>query len=120
MTSNVRIYSYSSCTTCKKALKWLTENKIEYELIDIALCPPNKEILIDAISQLGERKKIFNTSGLSYRKLGSKLVKAMSDSEAIEALAVDGKLIKRPFAITQEGRILVGFSPSIWGEFLLN
>ena len=119
MTSNVRIYSYSSCTTCKKALKWLSENKIEYELIDIALCPPSKEILIDAISQLGERKKIFNTSGLSYRSLGSDVVKAMSDSEALEALAVDGKLIKRPFLITETGKILVGFKPELWSDILL-
>ena len=119
MTSNVRIYSYSSCTTCKKALKWLNENKIEYELIDIALCPPNKEILIDAISQLGERKKIFNTSGVSYRSLGSDVVKAMSDSEALAALAVDGKLIKRPFLITETGKILVGFKPELWSDILL-
>ena len=119
MTSNVRIYSYSSCTTCKKALKWLIENKIEYELIDIALCPPNKEILIDAISQLGERKKIFNTSGVSYRSLGSEVVKAMSDSEALEALAIDGKLIKRPFLITETGKILVGFKPELWSDILL-
>jgi len=119
MTSNVRIYSYSSCTTCKKALKWLNENKIEYELIDIALCPPSKEILIDAISQLGERKKIFNTSGVSYRSLGSEVVKAMSDSEALEALVVDGKLIKRPFLITETGKILVGFKPEIWSDILL-
>ena len=119
MTSNVRIYSYSSCTTCKKALKWLNENKIEYELIDIALCPPSKEILIDAISQLGERKKIFNTSGVSYRSLGSDVVKAMSDSEALAALAVDGKLIKRPFLITETGKILVGFKPELWSDILL-
>ena len=119
MTSNVRIYSYSSCTTCKKALKWLNENKIEYELIDIALCPPSKEILIDAISQLGERKKIFNTSGVSYRSLGSDVVKAMSDSEVLEALAVDGKLIKRPFLITETGKILVGFKPELWSDILL-
>jgi len=119
MTSNVRIYSYSSCTTCKKALKWLIDNKIEYELIDIALCPPNKEILIDAISQLGERKKIFNTSGVSYRSLGSEVVKAMSDPEALEALAIDGKLIKRPFLITETGKILVGFKPELWSDILL-
>ncbi len=119
MTSNVRIYSFSSCTTCKKALKWLNENKIEYELIDIALCPPSKEILIDAISQLGERKKIFNTSGVSYRSLGSVVVKAMSDPEALEALAIDGKLIKRPFLITETGKILVGFKPELWSDILL-
>ena len=88
-----------------KALKWLNDHQIAFKLIDIALSPPKKEILIDAISQLGDRKKIFNTSGLSYRKLGASFVKAMSDSEAIAALAADGKLIKRPFLITSKGEI---------------
>lgn len=31
----MKVYCYSKCTTCKKALKWLDDNKIEYELIDI-------------------------------------------------------------------------------------
>ncbi len=119
MTPKVRIYSYSSCTTCKKALKWLVENQINYEVIDIASCPPKKEILIDAIKQLDERKKIFNTSGLSYRSIGAKVISAMSDSEAIEALSADGKLIKRPLLITAKGKILVGFKPEFWSEILL-
>ena len=34
MSTNLRIYRYSACTTCKKALKWLDENKINYQVID--------------------------------------------------------------------------------------
>ena len=119
MTSTLRIYSYSACTTCKKALKWLDENQIDYQLIDIAQCPPDKDILSVAIKQLGNRKKVFNTSGLSYRNLGSKVVQSMSDDEAIQALASDGKLIKRPFLITDKGQILVGFKPDAWSDILL-
>ena len=119
MTSTLRIYSYSACTTCKKALKWLDENQIDYQLIDIVQCPPDKDILSVAIKQLGNRKKVFNTSGLSYRNLGSKVVQSMSDDEAIQALASDGKLIKRPFLITDQGQILVGFKPDAWSDILL-
>ncbi len=28
------VYCYSKCTTCKRALKWLDDNKIEYKLIE--------------------------------------------------------------------------------------
>ena len=31
----IKVYCYSRCTTCKKALKWLNENGIEHEVIDI-------------------------------------------------------------------------------------
>ena len=115
----VKIYSYTRCTTCKKAIRWLEDNHINYELIDIVQCPPSKDVLSDAIEQLGDRKKIFNTSGISYRNLGSDVVKAMSDAEALEALALDGKLIKRPFLITKMGKILVGFKVQDWSENLV-
>ncbi|WP_320667303.1 arsenate reductase family protein [Prochlorococcus sp. MIT 1307] len=119
MTSKLQIYSYSSCSTCKKALKWLQENNLNYTLIDITQNPPEKEMLIKAMKDLGSRKSLFNTSGLSYRALGAKVVQSMSDSEAIKALLSDGKLIKRPFLITQEDKILIGFKPEIWAEALL-
>ena len=119
MDPKVRIYSYSSCTTCKKALKWLSDNQIHYQEIDIVQSQPTKEMFVDAIKQLGNRKSLFNTSGLSYRKLGAKIVQSMSDAEALEALLADGKLIKRPFLITQEGKVLVGFKPEAWSEVLL-
>ena len=114
MSTQTRVYSYSSCTTCKKALKWLRENKIDFQLIDIVQETPSKDLLIEAINQIGNRKGLFNTSGISYRSLGAKVVKAMSDKEALDALVADGKLIKRPFLITQEGKILVGFKSEEW------
>ncbi len=120
MKSELRIYSYSSCGTCKKALKWLRENNIQFQLLDISREVPSKATILDAIRQLGDRKYLFNTSGKSYRTLGSQVVKSMSDDEAVEALCSDGKLIKRPFLIDAQGKILVGFKENIWKECLLN
>ena len=54
------IYSYSKCSTCRKALNWLGENNLEYELIDIVQNPPTKELLVEAAKQLENRKKLFN------------------------------------------------------------
>ena len=31
----LKVYCYSRCSTCKKALKWLDDKGIKYELIDI-------------------------------------------------------------------------------------
>ncbi len=114
------IYSYTKCSTCRKALNWLEENNLEYVLVDIIESPPTKELLSEAFKQLETRNKLFNTSGISYRQLGSAVVKAMSDDEALDALHSDGKLIKRPFVIDSNGKILVGFNPDIWRQVLLN
>ena len=119
MDSKIHLYSYSRCTTCRKAIKWLEENKVDYQLIDITENPPSKKILQNALEYLGDRKFLFNTSGLSYREIGSKVVKAMSNDEALLALSSDGKLIKRPFLIIDQSKYLVGFNSDLWRETIL-
>jgi arsenate reductase len=114
----LRIYSYAKCGTCRKALQWLAQQGFSVEagnveLLDITEQPPTAAELSVAFKSLG-RKRLFNTSGQSYRALGSAAVSAMDDQAALAALAADGKLIKRPFALTPEGATLVGFKLEEW------
>ncbi len=120
MAPSVRVYSYSRCSTCRKALAWLVDHGIEHEVLDITLTPPSKEILVEAFGVLEDRKRLFNTSGQSYRALGAAAVKAMSDEAALDALAADGKLIKRPFVVINDASFLVGFKPELWEAAFLN
>ena len=117
----LRLYSYPQCSTCRKALQWLSERGLTpaagLELVDITQTPPSLAELATALSGVG-RKRLFNTSGQSYRALGSATVAAMDDATALKALAADGKLIKRPFAITASGAVLVGFKPDEWSAAL--
>lgn len=112
-----RLYSYAGCSTCRKALAWLRDKGQQPELIDITSQPPGPQELREALRQLG-RGRLFNTSGQSYRALGSATVKAMDDDRALAALAADGRLIKRPFVVGRNGRILTGFRPEEWTELL--
>ena len=63
----------------------------------------------------GEVRKLFNTSGVLYRelKIKDKLPK-MTDAQAIDLLAKNGKLIKRPFFLTKKGKGAVGFKEEDW------
>jgi arsenate reductase (glutaredoxin) len=120
--SPLRLYSYSACGTCRKALQWLAQQGFSVaagnlELLDITSTPPSPAELRQAFEALG-RKRLFNTSGQSYRALGSAAVAAMTDDQALAALAADGKLIKRPFALTAAGTALVGFKPEEWAAAL--
>lgn len=112
-----RVYSYPACSSCRKALSWLRERGLEVEVLDITQQPPSLAELTAALEQLG-RQRLFNTSGQSYRALGSAVVKAMCDAEALAALAADGKLIKRPFLRLADGRTLTGFQPPEWQALL--
>ena len=83
MAGTLQVYSYNRCSTCRKALAWLTERGIAHEVHDITLTPPSKDMLVAAHQSLGDRKLLFNTSGQSYRAMGAAAVKALSDDEAL-------------------------------------
>lgn len=108
---------YPKCTTCKKALKFLKDNNIDIEDRHIVEENPTQEELLAWINKSGlEVKKFFNTSGQLYREMGLKdKVKEMSLEEAVEFLATNGMLVKRPLLITDE-KVLVGFKEEAYKE----
>lgn len=114
-----KVYCYSKCTTCKKALKWLDDNKIEYKLLDIKEENPDEKTLRRLHKKSGlPLKKFFNTSGMIYREMGlSKKLPDMSEDEMFALLASDGMIVKRPILITDE-KVLTGFKEEEWKEAL--
>ena len=106
---------YPKCTTCKKAKAWLDENGIKYTDRNIKEDNPTAEEIAKWHKLSGlPIKRFFNTSGLLYKSLGLKdRVKDMSPGEAINLLATDGMLVKRPIIVDGE-TILIGFKESEW------
>lgn len=113
----VKFIQYPKCTTCKKAQKWLDENGIQYENINIVEETPSKEQLKAYYEASGlPLKKFFNTSGMKYRELELKdKLPSMSDDEQLELLASDGMLIKRPI-VTDGKKLTLGFKESDFSE----
>ena len=115
----IKVYCYSKCSTCRKALKWLEENGIKYESIDIKTEHPDENTLRMCYEKSGlPLIKFFNTSGMQYRELElSKKLPGMSEDEQLALLASDGMLVKRPLVIG-DGFILTGFKEQDWAEKL--
>lgn len=116
----IKVYCYSKCSTCKKALKWLDDNVIEHEVIDIKTDNPDEETLrrYHELSGL-PLKRFFNTSGMQYRDLElSKKLPDMSEDEQFALLATDGMLVKRPLLVGN-GFVLTGFKEPEWSSKLL-
>ena len=66
----IKFICYPKCTTCRKAKKWLDDNKIEYMLRDIKEDNPSFEELYAWHVMSGlPLKKFFNTSGLLYKSM---------------------------------------------------
>ena len=105
---SVLFIGYPKCTTCIKAYKALQELGIEAEYRHIKDNNPTKEEIQSWIDQGVDINKLWNTSGQVYRQLNMKEKrKTMSQQEAIELLASDGMLVKRPIVI-QDDTIIVG------------
>ncbi len=116
----MKVYCYSRCTTCKKALKWLDDKGVSYEQIDIKEDHPDEAALRKIHARSGlPLKRFFNTSGLPYREMGlSKKLPEMSEDEQFALLATDGMLVKRPLVVGEDV-VLVGFKEEEWNEKLL-
>jgi len=106
----IQFFGYDRCSTCRKARKQLAAWGVEARDIDITESPPSKKLLRSLLADGGYRiADLFNKSGQQYRELGMKdRVKALSEAEAIDLLAGNGRLCKRPI-VSDGRRHTVGF-----------
>lgn len=102
-----------------KALKFLDAKKIAYDKIPIVDKPPTVSELKTMLEYLkadgGTFKNLFNTSGVQYREMNisEKIKNGLTEKEAVELLSKNGKLIKRPFLLTEKIGT-VGFREDQW------
>lgn len=103
----IKVYGIPNCGTCKKAIKWLQENNLDYEFINTKEQSPSADAIAAWVDKLGN-KPMRNTSGKSYRALPADK-KTWTDEQWIEAFAQDAMLLKRPLFTVDDQAVLVGF-----------
>jgi arsenate reductase len=96
-------------------VQWLAAHGIDCLEKPIRETPPGlAELRTMLAAQEGELKRLFNTSGLEYRALGlAGKLPQMSEGKALQLLAGNGRLVKRPFLIGPEVALL-GFDADVW------
>ena len=107
--------NYSKCSTCKKAKNYLDKNNIKYVDRQIKENNPSFDEIKTWIKKYNVSvRKLFNTSGILYRKLDLKnKLDNMNEDEMIKVLSSDGMLVKRPLLICDD-KILIGFKEKEW------
>ena len=115
----IKVYEYGKCSTCRNAIKYLDKKNFSYQKIDITQHPPSRTELKQMLKAYdGDLRRLFNTSGQLYREMKIKdRLAQFKPEEAIQLLAKNGKLIKRPFVLTPKGG-RVGFKEQEWKELL--
>jgi arsenate reductase (glutaredoxin) len=104
---SIQVYGIPNCGTCKKALAWLNNHGVAYEFINTKESPPTASMVESWVKTLGS-KPMRNTSGQSYRALGSSK-DDWSDEQWVDAFAADSMLLKRPLFVKDDVAVLVGF-----------
>jgi arsenate reductase (glutaredoxin) len=107
---SIKMYGIPNCGTCKKAIKWLQDNNIEYEFVNTKENPPSQSMIKNWVESLGN-KSMRNTSGKSYRALNEDK-KTWTDQQWVDAFAQDAMLLKRPLFVKNNQAVLVGFRAS--------
>ena len=102
-------YSFLKCSTCRRASKWLDTKDFEYQLIDIVKEPPQYN---------EDKRRIFNTRGKAFKSINVDIY-SLSRKEIIELLISDGKLIKRPFLVHEEKKVILGFNEIEYAKQLI-
>ncbi|WP_251440691.1 arsenate reductase family protein [Veillonella intestinalis] len=113
------LVEYPTCTTCKRAKKYLESHNIEFTARNIKEENPTVEELGLWQPKSGkEVKAFFNTSGQVYRSENIKdRLPAMNEDEKLALLATNGMLVKRPILVLED-TVLVGFKEAEWDEAL--
>lgn len=114
------LVEYPTCTTCKRAKKYLLDQGVDFVARDIKLDNPNITELTKWYRHSGlPLKKFFNTSGQVYRNENIKdKLTTITEDEQIALLASNGMLVKRPILVVDDV-VLVGFKEDVWHETLV-
>lgn len=113
----LKFYQLSSCTTCKKAAKFLNDNGVSFEPIHIVEHTPTAKEFKTIIDKTGvDVDKLFNRQGAKFKELELKeKLDTLSLDEKLELLASDGMLVKRPLAVN-DSKITLGFKEEAYKE----
>jgi Spx/MgsR family transcriptional regulator len=107
--SEVKIYLYSSCTSCRKAEELLSELGVNADRRDYFKRRFSRDELIGLLGTIGKRPgDVLSTRSTPYRTLDL-ASKELSDDELIDLMVEHPQLLRRPLVV-RGGASTVGFN----------
>ncbi|MGM0175002.1 transcriptional regulator Spx [Enterococcus sp. DIV0800] len=113
----IKLYTSPSCTSCRKAKAWLTEQGLPFEERNIFSSPLNKEEIkeILCLTETGT-EEIISTRSKVYEKLDVDFDE-LSFNELIELIEKHPTLLRRPI-ILDERHLQVGYNQDEIHQFI--
>jgi len=111
----ITIYGIKNCDTMKKARAWLDKRGVDYAFHDYKTAGIDRERLEKWEKKVGW-EKLLNRAGTTFRKLPDKDKAGLDAKKALALMEKQPSMIKRPVLDLGGGKLLVGFSPELYGE----
>ena len=93
------VYTLKNCDTCKKAIKWLEAEGIEFKNHDVRADGLTKEIITQIVETLGWEKAL-NRRSTTWRNLDEGQKVDVDDEKAIGLIGEHETLLKRPVFVS--------------------
>jgi Spx/MgsR family transcriptional regulator len=107
------VYGIKQCDTCRKALKWLSDQGIEHRFHDFRVEGLSAVVLQDWLNS-PFTGKIVNRRSTTWRQLSDEQ-RQLEGAALVELLLEHPTLIKRPVLVRDE-IVAVGFNPGDLAE----
>ena len=107
----MKLYGLKNCDTCRKALKWLRDQNLDVEFIDVRGDQITRSDIERFIASFGH-ETVLNRKSATWRSLSPDQRTIVDDRQAAELAARYPTLLKRP-VIEVNGELLIGFTAAV-------
>ena len=97
----VKMYGIDTCTTVRKARKWLDENGVQYEFYNYKEQKPIAAKIDEWFDKFGW-EKVLKKNGTTWRELDPSLKQDMTKEKAKALMLEHHNLIQRPMTETDK------------------
>ena len=111
----VTIYGIKNCDTMKKAMKWLSDNGVEFSFHDVRKDGLDDNTLLAWEKELGW-EVLLNRRGMIWRKVDQATKDSIDKDSALNLIRQDAGIIKRPVLDLGDKRI-VGFRADDYAQY---
>lgn len=113
----IKIYTVSSCTSCKKAKNWLNAHQLSYNEHNLAKEAITKEEILDILTKTENGIASIVSSKNRYAKSLDFDIEELSVNEVIDLITNNPRILKSPILI-DEKRLQVGYKEDDIRAFL--
>lgn len=113
----IKIYTISSCTSCKKAKAWLNNHQLPYKEQNLGKEPLTKEEILTILSKTENGVESIVSKKNRYAKALNCDINELSVSEVINLIQENPRILKSPILIDDK-RLQVGYKEDDIRAFL--